>query len=825
MKLTPHQQAVADHDKDHALCIAVAGSGKTSTLAQLVSNLLHKGADPRRLMVMMFNKAAQIDFSKKLRTLASGPLADLPENQRQLPEIRTYHATGLKLLRTLEGWQIRTPYNKQPLSEKVVELQVRTLILKLAPETIKDRMRSDAARLIEAAISFIESVKAHLTSPELWFEQSGYTDDYRFFIKLFHQFEQWRHQQRSITFTDMLYDPVTLIRAHPELVPKVADKMDFIIVDEYQDTSTLQHQFTRLIAGQRARMIAVGDPDQTIYEFAGANIDNILNHFQQDYGTTGDVKELTMPHTFRYGHSIALAASHLISQNRSRKNVLCIAHPDNAPSLIRISQPGADDSRFVVEALTEYLASGTPPEDIAILVRVWAQAVPIELNLLEMGLPYSSDGPSLFQRPEIASLIDAMTLASGGFAGLLPEVRYHKLARLLTLPHIGLKQQYIDWLCQQLKDQSHQLGKTLGKLAANIKDISDFQVRKLTQRAELFSWLEHNGNKHKAHTLITRYIQQSEIYDSLRSMSLNEQRTDEQILAIKGFHRFLKQLNEDTAHCCLHIAELIEKQKQQKDQRQRSTHGIKLSSCHRSKGLEWPVVLIPGLTRQYWPFLREDEMANLSARTSNAIESERRLLYVAMTRARQQLHLFTAQGELTFHSKKDTRKDARKDSGKRLWSADDQPLAGKDRQDSISPFLLEMNLPHVLSLGNLLHEDADDDLAEAINKTGLTPVSRRYVCSARPALTERLKAVPNLAINDESTGSANTGASNARYIASDADAPWQLKAIIDHAIFGRGEVIEVNDRNFSIRFDSRQHGVKRFARIEEVRHLFSVLPV
>ena len=90
-------------------------------------------------------------------------------------------------------------------------------------------------------------------------------------------------------------------------------------------------------------------------------------------------------------------------------------------------------------------------------------------------------------------------------------------------------------------------------------------------------------------------------------MSLNEQRTDEQILAIKGFHRFLKQLNEDTANCCLHIAELIEKRKQQKSQRQRSSHGITLSSCHRSKGLEWPVVLLPGLTRQYWPFLREDE--------------------------------------------------------------------------------------------------------------------------------------------------------------------------------------------------------------------------
>ncbi|WP_066016674.1 ATP-dependent helicase [Endozoicomonas atrinae] len=812
MKLTPHQQTVANHDKDHALCIAVAGSGKTSTLAQLVSNLLQKGADPRRLMVMMFNKAAQIDFSKKLRTLASSQFASLPESQLQLPEIRTYHATGLKLLRTLEGWQIRAPYNKQPLSEKVVELQVRTLILKLAPETIKERIRSDAARLIEAAISFIESVKAHLASPELWFEQSSYTDDYRFFIKLFHQFEQWRHQQKSITFTDMLYDPVKLIQEHPELIPKVADKMDFIIVDEYQDTSTLQHQFTRLIAGQRARMIAVGDPDQTIYEFAGANIDNILNHFQQDYGDTGEVKELTMPHTFRYGHSIALAASHLISQNRSRKNVLCIAHPENPPSLIRLSQTGSDDSRFVVESLMEYLASGTPPEDIAILVRVWAQAVPIELNLLEMGIPYSSDGPSLFQRPEIESLIDAMTLASGGFADLLPEVRYHKLARLLTLPHIGLKQPHIDWLCQQLKDQSHQFGKTLGKLAPKIKDISDFQARKLTQRAELFTWLEHNGSKHKAHTLIATYIQQSEIYDSLRSMSLNEQRTDEQILAIKGFHRFLKQLNENTANCCLHIAELIEKRKQQKSQRQRSSHGITLSSCHRSKGLEWPVVLLPGLTRQYWPFLREDEIAALSAqKTSNAIESERRLLYVAMTRAKKQLHLFTRQGDLTSVPRQ------------RSWSPDGQSITGREHQDRISPFLLEMNLPHVLSLGNLLHEEADEDLAEAIDKIGLTPVSRRYVNSARPALIERLKTIPNIETSRESTGSTHNGASNAR--GSAFDGPWQLRAVIDHAIFGRGEVIEVNDSNFSIRFDSRQHGIKRFARIEEVRHLFRVLSV
>ncbi len=779
MKLTPYQQAVADHHQDHALCIAVAGSGKTTTLAQLVSNLLDRGVEPRRLMVMMFNKAAQIDFTSKLSGTAH-PV---------LPEIRTYHATGLKLLRTLESWQVREPYNKRPLSEKMVELQIRSLILQLAPDAVKERMRSDAARLIEHAITFVESVKAHLTTPQQWFEQCDLSEEHRYLPELFHQFEQWRHQQRSITFTDMLYDPVMLIEAQPELLPRVANKMDFIVVDEYQDTSTLQHRFTQLIAGQRARMVVVGDPDQTIYEFAGANIENILRHFQADYGHTATVQELTLPHTFRYGHSIALAASHLISHNQARKNVVCIAHPDNPPSLIRVSQLKSDDSRSVVTALTEYLAAGTPVEDLAILVRVWAQSVPIELNLLEVGIGYSSSGPSPFQRPEIATLIDAMTLASGGFSALAPELRQQLLYRLLTLPHVGIKHHHIDWLCGQLQHTGQNIGQTLGTLASKITDISRFQASKLAKRAELWGWLEQNGANQPAYALMGSYVQRTNMYDSLRSMSLNDQRTQEQILAIKGFVRFLRQLNLPTTQCCQHIADLIER----RQQRHHSHHGITLSSCHRAKGLEWPVVLIPGLTRQYWPFLREDESAGGPA----TIESERRLLYVAMTRAKQQLHLFTAEGNLA--------------------------RAGKSRND-ISPFVPEMHLPHVLALSSHLHEQSDETLLNAIEKSGLTPISTRYISSARPQLAELLQQLARnqLPAKGRNARTTKKHSGNGLSATENNDDLWRPSAIIDHAIFGRGEVVEVNDANFSVRFDNHQHGIKRFARIAQIRHLFRV---
>lgn len=434
MQLTSNQQQLTRHQNGHALCIAVAGSGKTSTLAHLTRNLLAAGSDCRRMMVMMFNKSAQLDFTAKLKQLCNNPQG-LPA---LLPEIRTYHATGLKLLKSLENWGLRAPCERNPLGDKELELRVRDLIFQQAPDNLKDRLKSDTAKYIESVIQFIDSVKSFLTTPEQYFEDNDYPDDFRFFIQVYHLFEQWRHQHRRITFTDMLYDPVRLIEQHPEIVSRITNKMDFIIVDEYQDTSTLQHRFTRIIAGERARVIAVGDPDQTIYEFAGANINNILNHFEDDFGQSHPVQSLTLPHTFRYGHSIALAASHLIHHNQNRKDVMCLAHTSNPPSTINLTQCRGDDTDAVVRTIRQHLQQDNPAP-LAVLVRVWAQAVPIELSLLEQGIAYQNDGPSLFDRPEIDALTAALELSSGQFHFLPPGSRQKRLQRLLTLPHIGLK--------------------------------------------------------------------------------------------------------------------------------------------------------------------------------------------------------------------------------------------------------------------------------------------------------------------------------------------------------------------------------------------------
>ena len=787
MNLTSHQQTVAAHNASHALCIAVAGSGKTSTLAHLINHLLNTSAPARRVMVMMFNKSAQLDFSKKLKQVA--------HEHPVLPEVRTYHSTGLRLLRTLESWHVREPYNKQPLSDKVIELKIKELLQLNAPGSIKEQLRSDAARYIESAITFIDGVKSNLTTAEAWFGSAGLPDEYRFFITVFQQFEQWRHSEKAITFIDMLYDPMCLVLAQPAFIPQIENKVDYIIVDEYQDTSTLQHEFTRLIAGQRARVIAVGDPDQTIYEFAGANIDNILHHFQHDFGITHKVIEMTLPHTFRYGHSIALSASHLISRNKARKNVICIAHDSNAESEIITTHTEGNDTEQVIRALRHYLDTGVPPENIAVLVRVWAQAVPLELGMLQQGIPYTSDGPSLFQRPEIETLLCALKMASGLFALYEPDKRAQQLTKMLTLPHIGLKTHRVQQLVAQLQPLEQGYGDRLGELCLHIPDISQYQLDKLRSRAKVFQYLERAGQKHPASQLLRIYIQDTELVESLRSMSLNEQRTEEQILAIEGFQSFLKELSDNARECCFHIDDLIERHRQRRTAKKasRDHHVITLSSSHRAKGLEWPVVLIPGLTRQYWPFVREDDLATLSG---NSLEAERRLLYVAMTRSRNILHLFTC-----------------KESNH--WIS--------DKSQIVSPFYDDMNLSHCLPLADALHSRNPKRITDYLDKNGITQVSERYVTTIKPELKAEIEQAGSWYKIQKST-LKKTGKPKVplQSVLTD-DGPWQIERRVRHAIFGEGRVTEVNDSSFVILFDRREFGVKRFAKHNEVKHLFKMI--
>lgn len=615
MQLTPEQREIIEAEAAHCVITAVAGSGKTTTLAWRICHLLEQGVDPRRILILMFNRAAREDFGRKLQAVCGNRFP-------RLPEIRTFHAMGYRLYQRFVREEYLPPFNSNILSEQEVQFQLWQLIRQLAPAEQQDDIQRDKKDHIEIATGFIDLVKSSLRDPEELFEELGYSERHSYLIDLFDAFEDWRKHGHRITYADMLYEPVLAIRQHPELQQLVENKMDIILVDEYQDTNEVQHLLLTYIAGTRAKVTVVGDPDQTIYEFRGARPEYLLHRFRHQFR---EPVEQTLTYTFRYGHRVALLANHLITHNRDRNDVLCRAHPGN-PATRTYLVEAPEEPAQILEILAQQQAQGTPLQDIAILVRVWSQAVNIELALLANDIPYAIDQNkgALFTR-ELVTMMDLLAFADGRFADLNQTERTLAFQRILRFPHVGLKEPrlhdvaarlgaleegWIDWLMEELPEGLPPLAKHKLRQTARSLD----RIRSLRKRAG---------------EALAYYIEDTELLRNLRDLALTHDIAEDRIDRVQGVLHYLSRLKQDCGGALDHLLALRQRAGQPA-QRQ----GLTLTTIHRSKGLEWPVVLIPGLNDRYLPHIPK-EPEDLE----NHLQSERRLLYVAMTRAQRALYL------------------------------------------------------------------------------------------------------------------------------------------------------------------------------------------
>ncbi len=624
MELTSEQHAIIEAEPGHCVITAVAGSGKTTTLAWRIRHLLEQGFDPRRILILMFNRAAKDDFTRKLR--------DICGTGRPLPEVRTFHAMGYRLYQRFIQQSYLPPIKSNILSEQEIHFQLWQLIRQLVPPEQQDEVQRDKKDHIEIAASFIELVKNSLRDPEQLFGELDYGPRHRYLIDLFDAFEDWRKHERRISYADMLYEPVQAIRQHEELQTLVGNKMDIILVDEYQDTNEVQHDLLTFVAGTRAQVTVVGDPDQTIYEFRGARPEFLLQRFRHQFR---DAQELTLTYSFRYGHRVALLANHLITHNRERNDVLCRAHPDNPATLVAL-QETQDEPQAILAFLHQQIDAGQPLRDVAVLVRVWSQAVNIELALLAADIPYSigQNKGALFTR-ELVALLDLLAFADDRFGAYSETERTLAFQRLLRFPHVGLKEPRLHELAAHLGSQSEDWSQwLLDELPDNLAPL---QKRKLRQTARSLDRLR--GLQGNAARAITAYIEESELFKNLRDLALTHDIAEDRIDRVRGLLHYLTTLKLDCGGALDHLQGL-----RQRASQPAQAEGLTLTTIHRSKGLEWPTVVIPGLNDRYLPYLTKEaeDLAHL--------QSERRLLYVAMTRARQQLVLLmppapTRQGE------------------------------------------------------------------------------------------------------------------------------------------------------------------------------------
>lgn len=712
---TDEQLLAANHRGGHARIVAVAGAGKTATLTHYLANRIRIGAPPQRLLVLMYNRAAQHNFQQRLQLALPG---------HPLPSVRTFHALGLRLYQRLmqEGWL--PAVNLTPMAEAAFELKLKQLLQVNSGES--GEMLQERLQL---AVELLQRAKSEVGDLNEVIARLCETANSGFIAEVLHQFETWRVAQGLITFDDMLYDPARVFRQQPQSRALFENRLDEILVDEYQDINPVQHFLLQALAGQRAQVVVIGDPDQTIYEFRGSSPDFITRTFARDFPSPATY---CLSHTFRFGHRLALMANHLISHNREREPILTVSASGTPSTRIQTATTN-DHGKRIAATIERLCAAGAKANAMAVLCRLWSYVRPVELELLARGIPYRIDGEqSILQCREIRPLWHCLEILSGRFFGHPMVQREQALFDLLTIPsslipHSTLQHIAATWARQVTRER---IGDSL--LGALPTSLSPFQKRNLLQLGEALTALAKP--RECAYQLLA-YTVALDYQKRLRKNALNPTHGDEQATTVEAFLRFLLQLKIASASEMLTYLEHM----QNRQSAEPVTDAVTLTTVHRSKGLEWPVVFLPNLAEGHMPCLNGRE-----AEPGRALESERRLLYVALTRAQKQL----------FITLPDTAAD---------------PASG-----SVSRFVEEMRIDTSCAIGGAL----DTGASRVVLDRPVSDVIQRYLTAIGSPLCIEVKAPAPL-----------------------PPADWQAGQRVRHTVLGSGEIQTRDDHRLHIRFN------------------------
>lgn len=599
MRLTAQQRAVVTHEQGHARVAAVAGAGKTTTMVARVLHLLASGVPARRILVLMFNRAARDDFAAKLTRLA-------PPGQ-PLPDVRTFHSIGHRLTRSLTRWGALSPRQLLAHDWQRERLLRQATLYALQGDDSALEAALEAERL-EALGHFCELVKAEMAAPEALYERLDFGSDTGHFVEAFAQVETLLAEHGLMTYADLLYRPLCALEADADLCERVQGFLDHVIIDEYQDINHAQQRLLALLAGKRAAVMAVGDANQCIYEWRGAHPNTMLEDFT---ATFGEARDYPLSTTFRHGHALALAANHAIAANRRRPDQLCLASEDNPDTRITVAQGGAR----LVDALNGWTTSGRNLSEGCILVRSWALSVSVQLQLLRAGVAFrlSREDRFVFRLPLVQALTGYLSLSRR--PGLLRDPGH--LSLLLSQPTPFVARERLDRLAQRLADTQH-WPERHDPLLVSLKPI---QRRNLKRRWELLCELPRLSGWPPA-KLLEYVVERLDAEKVLKRAAARREKGEEDV-------RLLDVLIEQAGELAYDPEAFIALLERPVENR---SDGVLITTVHSAKGLEWPWVAVWGANEEDFPHYSRDNPLD-----AERLEEERRLFYVAITRARERL--------------------------------------------------------------------------------------------------------------------------------------------------------------------------------------------
>ena len=602
--LNSEQLEAVNYLEGPLLILAGAGSGKTATMTSRIANLVDMGVSPYSILAVTFtNKAA-----KEMRDRVEKLVGFCPGMW-----IMTFHAMSLRILRE----------HAEKLGYKANFVVYDTVDQKaVVKKIIKDLNLDPKVYVVQYCLSVISKAKEKDLDPEAFHEANGDFQKEKDLYNIYKRYEEELRKNNAMDFDDLLLNCYHLLKKHSDVLDYYQNRFKYIMVDEYQDTNHVQYEIVRLLALKSRNICVVGDDDQCIYEWRGADINNILD-FEKDFPGT---KVIKLEQNYRSYGNILKCAHSVIRNNTARKVKELWTDKEDGDKVLYV-RAGSDkeEASYVAREIDIMEGKGRTYDDFAILYRTNAQSRLFEDALRARNIPYQVlSGFSFYDRKETKDMISYMRLVCNPDDDVA-------LLRVINEPKRGIGDATLT------KIQGSAAARNISLLDAISSDdvmegFSDKIANSLKNLSELLNLLRNEKENLRVSDIYDQLLVKTGYLKALEDQ--NNMEAEGRIENLLDFKSFIydyeeekKALNEEAS-----IEEFLENVSLSSDQDnlEEGKGQVKLMTMHSAKGLEFPVVFLPGFEEGLFPSKRSRD-------TESGIEEERRLCYVGMTRARERL--------------------------------------------------------------------------------------------------------------------------------------------------------------------------------------------
>ena len=622
-KLNEPQREAVLHTEGPVMIIAGAGSGKTRVLTFRIAHLLHKGVDPFSILSLTFTNKAAREMRSRIENLV-GPAA-------KSLWMGTFHSVFARILRQ-EADKLGYPSNFT-----IYDTDDSKSLLK---SIIKELNLDDKVYKTGMVLGRISMAKNNLISPRAYADNDEYTNQDKQanrarFAEIYKTYTERCFRAGAMDFDDILVNMFILLEKYPEVCNKWQHRFRYVMVDEYQDTNHVQYMITRRIAAVHQNICVVGDDAQSIYAFRGANIQNILN-FSRDYP---EVHTIKLEQNYRSTRNIVNAASSVIKNNRKQleKEVWTANESGDRIKVIR-AVTDSDEARFVAQSIFEEKNQGhLPNKAFSILYRTNSQSRTFEEALRRQGIDYRIyGGTSFYQRKEVKDLLSYLRL-------VVNPTDEEALKRVINYPARGIG----DTTVNRLLFLAGEHKTSTWEIAANARRFPELGtgMAKVENFAMMMRSFMAMASTHNAYDLAMHVAKQTTLLKTLYEDKTVEgvSRYENIVELLNGIQEFSEDDESEKEKTLANFLEEVALYTDEQKDKDPDRDCVNLMTIHSSKGLEFPHVYIVGLEENLFP----SQMA-LTSRAE--LEEERRLFYVAITRAEKKLTLCYATSRFRYGS-------------------------------------------------------------------------------------------------------------------------------------------------------------------------------